>query len=311
MAPHEVDVSWQVLREIAREWAGSAAELDEVTPLAGGSINTTLALHTQDNQRAVLKITPHRIDKNYADEVYQLETLRQAGVPVPRVYRWATGTLDNPFSFLLMEFMEGVDLSAAKATCSTEDFDGVQAHLAELVALLHERRGEHYMRLSADGAKRYDQWHDCYRQTYGPIWQDVEKSGVLPPKTRKQIAKIHDHLDALLAHDDCPRLVHWDLWASNILVARDAEGRWRVSALLDPACKYAHAEAEIAYLELFHTITPTFLRLYQQTHKLPPEYHLRRKGVYHLYSLIDHLHLFGQDYLKSVLQCAEEVAQLV
>ena len=35
------DISWQELRRITREWAGDAAELDEVKPLVGGAINTT------------------------------------------------------------------------------------------------------------------------------------------------------------------------------------------------------------------------------------------------------------------------------
>ena len=47
MAPHEVEVSWQSMREIVRDWAGTAAELEEVTPLAGGCINNTLCLRTE------------------------------------------------------------------------------------------------------------------------------------------------------------------------------------------------------------------------------------------------------------------------
>ena len=84
-----------------------------------------------------------------------------------------------------------------------------------------------------------------------------------------------------------------------------ADGACR--ALLDPHCKYAHAEAEIAYLELFQTITPAFLRAYQRQHKLPAEYHRIRKPVYQLFSLINHLHLFGQEYLKSVMGAVDKV----
>ena len=310
MTPHEVDVSWQELRQIVREWAGTAAELAEVTPMAGGCINTTLCLHTADHQKAVLKITPHRVDRSYADESHQLQLLREIGVPVPVVYTTKIGDLESPFSYLLMEFIEGTDLSAAKASCTAEEFDRLQCHLAELVLMIHDRRSPHYMRVTASEPKRYEKWHECYHDIFNPIWREVEKSSALAVKPRKQMGRIHDRLDRLLAHDDSPRLVHWDIWSTNVLVRPDANGRWRVAALLDPNCKYAHAEAEIAYLELFHTVTPTFLRVYQQTHKLPPEYHHRRKGIYHLYSLIDHLHLFGQDYLKSLLQCAEQVAQL-
>src|SRR5579872_874705 len=93
VTPHEVDVSWQALRQIVHDWAGSAAELDEVTPLAGGCINTTLCLQTKDGQKAVLKITPHRVDHAYADESHQLGVLRDVGIPVPDIYACKTGSL--------------------------------------------------------------------------------------------------------------------------------------------------------------------------------------------------------------------------
>jgi fructosamine-3-kinase len=310
MAPHEVEVSWQSLRQIVREWAGSAAELEEVTPLAGGCINTTLCLRTRDGGKSVLKITPHRIDLAYADEVQQLQLLRDVGIPVPRVYVCRTGTLDDPFSYLLMEFIEGVDLAGAKAACSAGQFDDLQTQLAELVLLMHDRRSTHYMRVTAAEPKPYERWHECYRDVFDGIWAEVAKSGQLPVKARKQVSRIHDRLDRLLAHDDGPRLVHWDLWSTNILARPGADGRWRIAALLDPNCKYAHAEAEIAYLELFHTITPAFLRTYQQRLKLPGEYHRIRRPVYQMYSLINHLHLFGAEYLPLLLSAIDKTRDL-
>ena len=106
MTPQEVDISWQVLRDIARHWAGDAAELESVTPLAGGSINVTLSLTLKDGRKAVLKITPHRVDRTYADEAWQLALLSEAGVPVPQVYRYTLGNLDEPFSYLLLEYID-------------------------------------------------------------------------------------------------------------------------------------------------------------------------------------------------------------
>jgi protein-ribulosamine 3-kinase len=312
MAPHEVEVSWQSLREIVRDWAGSSAELEEVTPLTGGCINTTLCLRIKDDQKAVLKITPHRVDLAYADEAHQLQVLREVGVPVPKVFVCKTGDLDRPFSYLLMEFVEGMNLSAAKASCTAEEFDRIQCELAELVLMMHERRSPHYMRLTASEPRRYESWPQCYCDIFRGIWSEVDKSGVLPPKSRKRVAKVFDRIDRLLLlHDDGPRLVHWDLWATNIMARPDAAGRWGVAALLDPHCKYAHAEAEIAYLELFQTVTAAFMRAYQRQHKLPPEYHRIRKPVYQLFSLINHLQLFGQEYLKSVLAAIEKMADFV
>ena len=58
---------------------GSAAELDEVTPLPGGHINTTLCLTTKDGHKSVLKISPHRVDHAYEREAHQLKLLKARG----------------------------------------------------------------------------------------------------------------------------------------------------------------------------------------------------------------------------------------
>lgn len=311
MTPHEVDISWQVLRGIARGWAGDDAELEAVTPLAGGSINVTLALGLKDSRKAVLKITPHRVDKAHADEAWQLALLREAGMPVPEVYSYKIGSLDHPFSYILMEFVEGVDLAAAKAACTPQQFEALQTELAELMLRLHATTGTHYMRVHGGEPTKYTSWPECYRAIYDPIWHEVEKSGVLPVKCRKQVGKVHERLDRLIAHTDCPRLVHWDLWSTNMMARPDADGNWHIAALLDPNCKYAHCEQELAYLELFHTVTPAFLKAYQQVRKLPPEYHQIRKPVYQLYSMLNHLRLFGQEYMKPTLAAIERVGQVM
>lgn len=310
MSAHE-DISWQLLRQVARDWAGASAELAEVTPLHGGAVNTTLALTLKDGQKAVLKVTPHRIDRAYADEQAQLELLRELGLPAPEVYACHTGTLEQPFSYLLMQFVEGVELNAAKARCSPEQFDALQAELAEHVLRLHDRTATHYQRVTGNEAPTFENWPTFYRGVYDSIWHEVEKSNVLPVKCRKHVGRIHERLDRLIAHGDRPRLVHWDIWSTNVLVKPDGAGRWHVSGLLDPNCKFAHAEAEIAYLELFHTATPAFMRAYQQVHRLPGEYHQVRKPVYQLYSLINHVCHFGGEYLKPLLAAIERTGKLV
>lgn len=293
------------------DWAGTAAELAEVKPLVGGCINITLALRTQDGSRAVLKISPHRISRAYPIEAWQLNVLRDAGLPAPRVYECRLGSLDAPFSYLLMEFIDGVDLVQARRQCSADQFDHLQMHLAELVVQLHERTAGHYRRVCPDDTPQFESWSAFYHDIYDPIWREIEKSPLLPIKCRKQIARLHDRLDHHLPNTDRPRLVHWDLWSTNLLAAPDSQGRWWITALLDPNCKYAHAEAEIAYMELFGTLNPAFLRAYQQTRKLSPEYHRLRKHIYQLYPLINHVNLFGTEYVKPLIGITEKLSAIL
>jgi fructosamine-3-kinase len=302
------DISWQVLGQIVRGWAGDGAQIAEVRPLAGGCINTTLCITTDQNERAVLKISQHRVNREFEREAAHLNLIREQGLPAPKVYAQKTASLDEPDSYILMEFLEGVDLAEAKKQCSPEQFDTLQQDLAEVVATLHSKCGDAYERVAHQEQKRFDSWPQFFHHVYDPIWQECEKSPHMPPKVRKQIGKIHEKLDKYLAHDDEPRLVHWDIWSTNVLAKPDEQGNWKIAALLDPNCKFAHAEAEIAYMELFHTVTPAFLKAYQKHHKLPEEYQRVRKWIYQLYPMIDHVVLFGESYLKPLQQSLDQCA---
>jgi fructosamine-3-kinase len=311
MSLSDSDISWQLLRRIVHDWAGTSAELAEVTPLNGGSISTTLRVATKDGQKVVLKISPHRVDRTFTDEAKQLMALRNAGLPVPDIYACKLGTLDDPHSYLLLQFMPGVPLDEAKRQASAEQFDKLQIHLAELILKLHQVTGERYQRLTSTEDRAQESWPAFYREEYDPICHAVEKDPHLTPKIRKQIHRIHERLERLIRHDDRPRLLHWDLWSHNLLAQPDDNGEWQITAVLDPNCKFGHVEAELAYMELFHTVTPTFMKHYQQDRKLQPEYHQFRKPVYQLYTLLDHVLLFGQEYLKPLLSNLDRVAALV
>ncbi len=311
MPLQDSDISWQMLRRIVHDWAGASAELIEVKTLDGGCINTTVALTTKGGERAVLKISPHRVNRQYLTEAYQLNILRTIGLPAPQVYVSRVGDLDNPISYLLMEFVEGINLGQARRECSEDQFNHLQMHLAELMLALHNNTHDSYTRLTEGERQEFDSWPAFYRSVYDAHYNECEKNNQLPVKVRKTIGRVHERLGTLVAHDDCPRLVHWDVWSTNILCKPDGHGKWWISGLVDPNCKYAHAEAEIAYMDLFNTATPAFLRAYQQTRRLHPEYHRVRKHVYQLYELINHLNAFGSEYLKPLLGMVEKVGTVV
>ncbi len=311
MSLADSDISWQMLRRIVSDWQGTSAELAEVKHLVGGCINTTIGLTLRDGARAVLKISPHRVNRNYLTEAFQLNILRTIGLPAPQVYASRVGDLDNPVSYLLMEYMDGVDLTTARHECSPEDFDHLQMHLADLMVSMHNNTHETYTRLTEGQRNEFASWPAFYRHVYDQHWHECEKNGHLPPRLRKTIARVHERLERLIAHADCPRLLHFDVWSTNVLCRPDDNGRWWIAGLLDPNCKYGHAEAEIAYMDLFHTITPAFLRAYQQTHKLHADYHRCRKHVYQLYELINHMNVWGHEYLKPLMAAVDHVAPLV
>lgn len=309
MSLHD-DISWDLLRRIVRSWAGDAAELDEVRPLVGGCINATLLLHIKSGERTVLKVSPHRVNREFQREAHQLGVLREIGLPAPRVYRVHTADLDNPDSYLLMEYLPGVPLNVARQQCSPQQYDQIQEHLAELVARMHSITRVSYGRVDGGSEPTFDNWVSFYRHVYDPIIRSIEQNQSIPARQWKTVRRIHDKLDRLLAHDDQPRLVHWDIWSTNVLAAPDENDRWRVTAILDPNSKFAHREAEIAYLDLFQTSTPAFRKAYQQQFRLDDDYHRVRKPIYQLYPMLNHVQLFGSEYLKPFSTALERAAAL-
>jgi len=308
----EMDISWQVLGRIVRSWGGDAAEIAQIQPLDGGCISTTAAIQLTDGQKIVCKISPHRVDRSYINEAHQLNFMANLGLPVPKVYTAKLGTLDDPFSYILMEFVDGINLHQAKHKCSADEFDQLQTQLAEMLLKLHESTAPAYARLEVEPApSQFDSWPQFYRTVFDPIYSDVIKTPTLPIKTRKQIGKIHERLDRLLQHDEIPRLVHWDIWSTNILARQGSDGKWTIAALLDPNCKFAHFEAEIAYITLFHTSTPAFLKAYQQGRRLTDEYHRVRKLIYQLYFLLNHVVLFGGDYVRQTIAAVDRLGAVV
>ena len=239
MPVQETDISWQVLRRIVHQWAGAAAELAELKPLVGGCINTTVQLTLKDGKRAVLKISPHRVNRELFREAGQLTMLKGLGLPVPEVYAWHIATLDEPDSYLLMEFVEGVNLSAAKSQCTPQQYDQLQQHLAELVLQLHSHTAEEYHRADSEDCQKFTSWPAFYRHVYDPIWQEVEKLPAITPKLRKQICACTG------GWRSCWRTMIGRGWctgtsgSTNLLAKADEQGKWRISALLDPNCKYA------------------------------------------------------------------------
>lgn len=323
------EVSWQTLRRIVQRWSGDSAELDSVSALDGGSISTTLMLQTKAGDRAVLKVSPHRVDRSYEVEAHQLSLLRSIGLPAPQVYECHTGSLDAPDSYLLIEHMPGINLHDAKEQCAPEAFQALQSQLGQMVVALHQHTGARYGKVEPESALKKpatvngatwgesggesggETWPAFYRGLYDGIWHECEKHSAIANKSRKLIGRIHDKLDRLLTHTDQPRLTHGDLWASNVLAAADEDGRWKITALLDPNCRFAHAECELAYLDLFHTITPAFMKEYQRSFKTDDDYHARRKHIYQLYELVNHVNLFGDRYIKPMQATLEKLSAFV
>ncbi|HKY84792.1 MAG TPA: fructosamine kinase family protein [Anaerolineales bacterium] len=118
-------------------------------------------------------------------------------------------------------------------------------------------------------------------------------SGLLEKADLGQVEALCARLDRLLP-DQPACLIHGDLWSGNVLRGPNGE-----PCLVDPACHYGWAEAELGMTELFGGFPETFYGAYAEASRLPPGWR-DRLPVYNLYHLLNHLNLFGGSYLGSV-----------
>ena len=106
--------------------------------------------------------------------------------------------------------------------------------------------------------------------------------------------------DLMAGHQPPAALLHGDLWHGN---TGSVGGR---PAVFDPAVHYGDPECDLAMAALFGGFAPAFFATHATVHPPLPGWQ-RRRRLYQLYHLLNHLNLFGSGYLGSVLEILEEL----
>ena len=129
---------------------------------------------------------------------------------------------------------------------------------------------------------------------------------LLPQARRARDADLLDRRDAAAVEALCarlhalvpaqpPALLHGDLWRGNLHACADGE-----FALIDAgAVHFGWPEAELAMLSLFGAPPAAFFDAYQAHGEIARDWRARTP-LYNLYHLLNHLNLFGGDYLYQV-----------
>lgn len=120
--------------------------------------------------------------------------------------------------------------------------------------------------------------------------------GRMPAELLRRLEALCSRLGELIDEPAQPSLMHGDIWSANVLADGDC-----ITAFLDPAIYYGHAEVELAYILLFHTFGTPFLQRYQELRPLTPGFFEARMYVYQLYPLLSHVCHFGGGYVESTM----------
>ncbi len=236
--------------------------------------------------------------RNYPDDMFMAEAEglqalgSVAGVRVPEV-------LHAGPNFILMEDVGEGDYSA-------EPF---QEAMGRMLAALHAQEQECFG------------WHI---NTYcGPTLQINDKSsngheffaehrlirlaalafdeGLLNRTLVVQIERIAARLPELIPTQP-PVLMHGDFWTGNAHCGANDE-----PVMIDPACYWGWAEADLAMSVMFSINFDTFLRSYAEHHPLDKNWE-ERAALYNLYHWLNHVLLFGERYYNEVVQTCRRYA---
>ena len=259
-------------------------DVDAAVELDGGEVGSVSRVTLADGRTVVAKrgATPLTV------EARMLRVLDEHGLPVPGV-EYASDAL------LVLEDLpgEGAVTPAVERT--------VARHLATLHDVTADRFGFPFDSLSGPYRKPNpwtDSWVPFYReQRLLPLARATRDECRLSPAAFDRLRALAADLDTLLPDDPPASLIHGDVWAENLVVGEDGV------TFLDPACAYVHAEVELAYVD-FVGFGDAFFETYRAERGIDGGFRERRRDVYALYPLLEHVRYFDEERYRDLLSAA-------
>ncbi|MGZ8236609.1 MAG: fructosamine kinase family protein [Methylobacter sp.] len=278
-------MNWQTIVQQIESATRQPFRLTKAQPLSGGDINAAYRLQAENVSFFVKLNTPDRLAMFEAEAAGLQALIQTQAIRVPKFI--ACGQTPD-HAFLVLEYIELHRLNSR-----SEQLLGQQ--LAQLHLQKQAYFGWHSDNTIGSTVQVNGHYHDWI-----PFWQQQRLGHQLTLAAAKgysgRLQTLGDKLCSNLnpffsGYQPQPALLHGDLWGGN--VAADEQGN---PVIYDPACYFGDRETDLAMTELFGGFSPAFYQAYQDAYPLAPGY-ARRKTLYNLYHILNHLNLFGRSYL--------------
>ncbi len=266
------------------EALGNIAGLRWICDLPGGDINQAARLRS-GNTDWFLKYHRAAASDMFAAEAQALVEISATGcIRVPSPVAFGS---DGQTAWLVLEYLELAP-------------NGPPALLGEQLAALHTVSHGHYG-WARDNFIGTTPQNNSYHDSWAGFWRDNRLKpqlamaqtggygGRLVRLGEQLLVAVEQLLDG---HQPTASLLHGDLWAGNKAFTHAGQ-----PVIFDPASYYGDRETDIAMTELFGGFGAEFQTAYQAHARLPDGYH-RRRELYNLYHILNHLNLFGAGYLS-------------
>lgn len=275
---------------------GSTIRLIRTSRISGGDINDAFCLELSDGTVVFMKTNQKEKLSFFTAEAAGLSAIAQTGsIRTPRILGLGTDADKGGFSFLLLEYISGKRRSADYWELFARQL--ADMHKADTSGFvsggIYGFCSDNYIGAGEQVNTAHHSWTSFFRTCrLEPQFRRAE--GYLGTSGIKKALRLLEHLDSFLEEPPYPSLLHGDLWSGNVITGSDGQA-W----LIDPAVSVGHAEADLAMTELFGGFAQTFYDAYQEVAPLQPGYR-RRRDLYNLYHMLNHLNLFGRTYLGAV-----------
>lgn len=225
--------------------------------------------------------------------MYETKTIR---VPKPI----AVGTSDNN-AFVVFEYLSMGGSRSGDAA----------AHMGKLLAQMHRHTSKNgKFGWDIDNTIGATPQPNAWRDTWAGFWDEMRLGHML--KLCRHEGADFANQDALRAkvrqilseHECQPSLLHGDLWTGNVGATDENE-----PVIFDPATYYGDREADIAMTQLFGSLSESFYQAYNEEWPLPPGYE-KRKVVYNLYHILNHIVLFGGGYRSQAQRMIDQIMKM-
>ena len=280
---------------------GTGVRVTGKRAVSGGDINSSFILKLSDGSSIFMKSNHIEKMELFKAERDGLAAIAKTGtIKTPEFL--AVGT-EGEEAFLLLELIE----EGQKTT-------GFFANFGKSLAELHKAdtsefvpggtygfTGDNYIGSGHQKNTPTDSWVEFFTE-YRLKVQLERAASYFDDDDKKNIEKLMKKLPKLLTEPKKPSLLHGDLWGGNFLAGRNGKV-W----LIDPAVYVGSAEVDIAMTELFGGFSQAFYEEYKKSGLITRGYE-KRRDIYNLYHLLNHLNLFGSGYLASVRRILSENA---
>lgn len=286
---------WVDITAHISEASGQAFEVNNLSTVGGGCINQAWRLQGNSGTWFV-KINSSARRDMFAAEMAALQAIAATDtitVPVPLC---CGATAQH--AYLVLEYL---DLDASGGDAS--------AVLGEQLAAMHRHTANHFgwyrnntIGSTAQINTQTADWVTFWRDRRLGLQLELAARNGYRGRLQQRGEKLLGCVDQLLAgHEPLPSLLHGDLWSGNHSAM--ADGR---PVIFDPASYYGDRETDLAMTELFGGFSGRFYRAYRDAWPLADGY-ARRKVLYNLYHILNHLNLFGAGYRSQAETMVEQL----